>query len=107
MFAELVEEDTGQTDEEITIVSQINQYLAEPVMSHSGHPLAYWQANKGRFAALAQAARAYLCSPCTSVDSERLFSTAANVIDDKRNRLTSKNAEMLIVIKRNLPLVYD
>ncbi|XP_051961293.1 E3 SUMO-protein ligase ZBED1-like [Xyrauchen texanus] len=107
MFAELMEEDTGQTDEEITIVSQINQYLAEPVMSHSGHPLAYWQANKGRFAALAQAARAYLCSPCTSVDSERLFSTAANVIDDKRNLLTSKNAEMLIVIKRNLPLVYD
>ncbi|GAA6072183.1 zinc finger BED domain-containing protein 4, partial [Tachysurus ichikawai] len=98
MFAELVEEDTGQTDEEITILLQINQYLAEAVMPRSGPPLAYWQANKGRFPALAQAARAYLCSPCTSVDSEQLFSTAANVIDDKRNRLTSKNAEMLIVI---------
>lgn len=107
MFAELVEEDTGQTDEEITIVSQINQYLAEAVMPRSGQPLAYWQANKGRFPALAQAARAYLCSLCTSVDSERLFSTAANVIDDKRNRLTSKNAEMLIVIKRNLPFMIE
>ena len=85
MFAELVEEDTGQTDEEITIVSQINQYLAEPVMPRSGQPLAYWQANKGCFPALAQASSAYLCS---SVDSERLFSTAANVIDDKRNRPT-------------------
>ncbi|KAL0159478.1 hypothetical protein M9458_043203, partial [Cirrhinus mrigala] len=107
MFAELVEEDTGQTDEEITIVSQINQYLAEAVMPRSGQPFAYWQANKGRFPALAQAARAYLCSPCTSVDSERLFSTAANVIDDKRNRLTSKNAEMLIVIKRNMPFMIE
>ncbi|KAK0138931.1 Zinc finger BED domain-containing protein 4 [Merluccius polli] len=107
MFDELVEEDAGQTDEEVMIVSQVNQYLAEPVMPCSGQPLAYWQANKGRFPTLAQAARAYLCSPCTSVDSERLFSTAANVIDDKRNRLTSKNAEMLIVIKRNLPLMID
>ncbi|XP_050984279.1 zinc finger BED domain-containing protein 4 [Labeo rohita] len=107
MFAELVEEDTGQTDEEIAIVSQINQYLAEAVMPRSGQPLAYWQANKGRFPALAQAARAYLCSPCTSVDSERLFSTAANVIDDKINRLTSKNAEMFIVIKRNLPFMIE
>lgn len=98
MFAELVEEDTRQTDEEITIVSQINQYLAEPVMPRSGQPLAYWQAIKSCFAALAQATRAYLCSPCTSVDSERLFSTAANVTDDKRNRLTSKNAEMLILV---------
>lgn len=80
MFAELVEEDTGQTDEEITIVSQINQYLAEAVMPRSGQPLAYWQANKGRFPALAQTAR---------------------------NRLTSKNAEMLIVIKRNLPFMIE
>lgn len=76
-------------------------------MPRSGQPLAYWQANKGRFPALAQTARAYLYSPCTSVDSERLFSTAANVIDDKRNRLTSKNAEMLIVIKRNLPFMIE
>lgn len=80
MFAELVEEDTGQTDEEITIVSQINLYLAEAVMPRSGQPLAYWQANKGRFPALAQTAR---------------------------NRLTSKNAEMLIVIKRNLPFMIE
>lgn len=68
MFAELVEEDTGQTDEEITIVSQINQNLE--VMPRSGQPLAYWQANEGCFPALAQTARTYLYSPYTSVDSE-------------------------------------
>lgn len=41
----------------------------------------------------------------TSVDSERLFSTAANVVDEKRNRLTSKNAEMLIFLDKNLALM--
>ncbi|XP_060794798.1 zinc finger BED domain-containing protein 4-like [Neoarius graeffei] len=43
MFAELVEEDTGHNQQEITIISQINHYLAEPVMLRSGQPLAYWQ----------------------------------------------------------------
>ena len=58
--------------------------LSEPVLLRSGQPFAYWQVNKGRFPAFAQTARAYLCSPCTSVDSEGLFSTAAHIIDDKR-----------------------
>ncbi|XP_060761342.1 zinc finger BED domain-containing protein 4-like [Neoarius graeffei] len=105
MFAELVDEVAGQSEQEITIITQVSQYMAESVLQRSSNPLAYWQLNKGRFPALAQTARAYLCSPCTSVDSERLFSTAANIIDDKRNRLTPKNAEMLIMIKRNLPHV--
>uniref|UniRef100_A0A8C7ZPT4 BED-type domain-containing protein n=1 Tax=Oryzias sinensis TaxID=183150 RepID=A0A8C7ZPT4_9TELE len=48
-------------------------YLSEPVIAQSGQPLVYWQNNKSRFPALAQAARTYLCAPCTSVDSERLF----------------------------------
>ncbi|XP_060763665.1 zinc finger BED domain-containing protein 4-like [Neoarius graeffei] len=105
MFAELVDEVAGHSEQEITIITQVSQYMAESVLQRSSNPLAYWQLNKGRFPALAQTARAYLCSPCTSVDSERLFSTAANIIDDKRNRLTPKNAEMLIMIKRNLPHV--
>lgn len=105
MFAEFVDEVAGHSEQEITIITQVSQYMAESVLQRSSNPLAYWQVNKGRFPALAQAARAYLCSPCTSVDSERLFSTAANIIDDKRNRLTPKNAEMLIMIKRNLPYV--
>ncbi|XP_063041041.1 zinc finger BED domain-containing protein 4-like [Engraulis encrasicolus] len=105
MFDELVDEVAGHSEEEITIISQVSQYMAESVLQRSSNPLAYWQVNETRFPALAKAARAYLCSPCTSVDSERLFSTAANIIDEKRSRLTPRNAEMLIMIKRNLPFI--
>lgn len=107
MFAELVDENEELRAEESPLTSQINLYLSEPLTPHSGQPLDYWQANEERFPALAEVARAYLCTPCTSVDSERLFSTAAHVVDEKRNRITSKNAEMLIFIKKNLPFMLE
>lgn len=119
MYAELLAED-GEHEHEAAdnaISSQINLYLSEPVIicDVSGEeqpeqqpeqqPLAFWKTNTSRFPALAQAARSYLCAPCTSVDSERLFSTAGLIIDEKRNRLTAKNAEMLIFTKVNLPFM--
>ncbi len=107
MFAELVDENEEQRAEESPVISQINLYLSEPLTPGSGQPLAYWQANKERFPALAEGAQAYLCTPCTSMDSERLFSTAAHVVAEKRNRLTSKNAQMLIFIKKNLPFMLE
>ena len=104
MYAELLAED-GQHEHEATS-TQINLYLSEPAQDGiQQQPLDFWKTNKDRFPALAQAARSYLCAPCTSVDSERLFSTAGLIIDEKRNRLTAKNAEMLIFTKTNLPFI--
>lgn len=107
MYAELLAED-GQHEAAAhinTTSSQITLYLSEPVIPDNEQPLDFWKANERRFPALAQAARSYLCSPCTSVDSERLFSTAGLVMDEKRSRLTAKNAEMLIFSKANLPFM--
>lgn len=41
-------------------------------------------------------------APVTSVENERVFSTASNNVDEKRNRLT---AEMLIFPEKNLPML--
>ena len=109
MYAELLAE--GPEHEPATAdpaSSQINLYLSENVLdveTEKQTPLEFWKKNEGRFPALAQAARSYLCAPPTSVDSERLFSVAGLIIDEKRNRLTAKNAEMLIFAKTNLPLL--
>ena len=60
---------------------------------------------KSCFLSLAIATRAYLCAPCTSVESEQRFSAAGNIVDDQRNNVTSKNEEILIILKVNLPLM--
>ncbi len=85
--------------------AQMNLYLSEPVIPQNKNPLTFWQDNKTYFPSFAQAVRAYLCVLCTSVDSERLFSAAGNIVDDERNKLTAKNAEMLIFLKVNLPVM--
>ena len=53
----------------------------------------------------AKLAKRYLCSPPTSVPSERLFSGAGILYDERRNKLTAEHAEMLLFIKNNMNLL--
>ncbi|XP_049926247.1 zinc finger BED domain-containing protein 4-like [Epinephelus moara] len=104
MLGEIMQEERPQ--QATAAMSQLNLYLSEPVISRDADPLAYWRANQDRFSALTIAARAYLSAPCTSVDSERLFSAASNILDDRRSRLSAKKVEMLLFVRKNLPLMH-
>ncbi|KAL7371993.1 hypothetical protein ABVT39_008164, partial [Epinephelus coioides] len=83
---------------------KIQSYLLEAPIDRGENPLAYWRINKDRFPALVPLARAYLSAPCTSVDSERLFSLAGRVADDRRSRLSVDKTEMLLLFKKNLAI---
>ncbi|XP_035803997.1 zinc finger BED domain-containing protein 4-like [Amphiprion ocellaris] len=85
---------------------QLETYLGETTTAREENPLQYWGAHRVRFPILAQMSKRYLSAPCSSVDSERLFSSVSHVVDEKRNRLTAENAEKLLFIKKNLPLTY-
>uniref|UniRef100_A0A8C5LQ09 BED-type domain-containing protein n=1 Tax=Leptobrachium leishanense TaxID=445787 RepID=A0A8C5LQ09_9ANUR len=84
---------------------QLEVYLAELPINRSDNPLDYWRMNKERFPVLALMARRYLSAPSTSTESERLFSAASHVLNEKRNRLSCDKAEQLLFLKRNLPLL--
>ena len=88
-------------------VQQLDDFLSEDPIDRKKDPLGYWRDKKEHFPALAKVARKYLSAPCTSTDSERLFSAASNVLDAKRNRLKCDKAEMLLFIKKNLPRFLD
>ena len=100
-FSEIIEKsgayvlgDAGDTE--------IEQYLKEPLIPfHCANAYLWWRENRHRFVRLAKLARRYLAPPPTSVASERLFSTAGDIYDEKRNRLTPERAEMLLFIKKN------
>ncbi|KAJ4942911.1 hypothetical protein JOQ06_005423 [Pogonophryne albipinna] len=80
----------------------VEAYLAEQTIPRSENPLHYWRAHATQRPALADTAMKFLCAPCTSVDSERLFSAVSNVLDEKRNRLTADKVQVLVFIKKNL-----
>uniref|UniRef100_A0A3B4ZSX8 HAT C-terminal dimerisation domain-containing protein n=1 Tax=Stegastes partitus TaxID=144197 RepID=A0A3B4ZSX8_9TELE len=81
---------------------QLETYLGETTTAREENPLQYWGAHRVRFPILAQMSKRYLSAPCSSVDSERLFSSLSHIVDEKRNRLTAENAEKLLFIKKNL-----
>lgn len=81
---------------------QVASYLAELVIPRHESALTYWAANQGRLPELVQVARKYLSTSCTSVDSERTFSSASNDLNEKRKRLSCDKAEILLFVKKNL-----
>jgi hypothetical protein len=55
------------------------------------------------FPKLSQIARALLCIPASSIDSERLFSKATQLFSNKlRNRLGGQRAQEVLLIKSSL-----
>lgn len=89
-----------------TIEDELHQYLKEPVIERrKGDPLQWWKQNEGRFKQLAKAARKFLCSPPSSVPSERVFSEVSAIYDKKRSKLTGEHAEQLCFLHHNLVLL--
>jgi hypothetical protein len=79
-------------------------YQEEPCIPPTCNPLDWWKVNNYRFPNLAVLAKAYLGVPGTSVPSERVFSTAGDIVNAQRAGLSSKNVDMLVFLKKNLKI---
>ena len=87
-----------------TAEMMVEMYLKEHVQSWHTDPLQYWKQKKLVWLPLAHMACKYLLIPPSSAASECLFSTAADIISQERNRLLPERAEMLLFLKKNLPV---
>jgi len=86
--------------------NELDQYLQEPVCDRkTTNPLDWWAGNCKRYPILAKLAKKYLGAPPTSVPSERVFSTAGLIYDDRRFSLQGDNAEKLCFLNYNFKLL--
>lgn len=107
-FDEILEERcTAVADQQITpgALIQLESYLSEPPLGRKNNPFHYWRDNQARLPTLAALAAKFLSAPCTSVESERLFSAVSLIVDEHRSRLTPEHIEMLVFVKKNLPIM--
>lgn len=75
---------------------EYDEFLAQPPANVTVNPLMWWQGSHMRLPLLQQLTRKYLGIPATSVPSERVFSTAGNIVTAKRNCLLPETVDMLI-----------
>jgi hypothetical protein len=87
------------------MAAEFDVYMAEMRMPGLDDPLDWWAANKVHFPLLSSAARKYLSPPPSSVESERAFSMAGLVGDDRRSRLLPDHFENLVFLKCNMLLM--
>lgn len=82
--------------------NELDRYLSEKNLDpKKGEQVPHYWANS-LFKRLKCVAFKYLCIPACTVFSERLFSTAGNICDTKRNRLDPERVKMLVFLNKNV-----
>lgn len=82
-------------------IIDVRQYLEKPPIHKHACALKYWAKSTN---VLSIMANKYLCCAATSVPSERIFSKAGLIMNEKRNRLKEKNLNTLLFINQNFNL---
>lgn len=85
--------------EEQMLISQFRLYSIEKKVNKD--PLVYWKEKSTIYKFLAPLARKYFSIKPTQAYSERIFSTAEDIVCKKRNRLKPENAEILVFLNKN------
>lgn len=96
----LLGEDDLENSDEFT------KYLCVPEIDRNLDPLFWWKDNQKTFPSIAKIASQILSIPATSVDSERDFSCAGNIVSAKSSCLIPENVNVLVFQHQNRKFVY-
>ena len=93
VFASTVEERAAE---------ELIKYGQEKVINGDNDPLMWWKSyGQSNYPMMSRLARKYLCACATSVPSERVFSTAGNVVTPLRSLLKPEKVNMLVFLAKN------
>ncbi|XP_053085062.1 E3 SUMO-protein ligase ZBED1 [Pangasianodon hypophthalmus] len=81
---------------------EVLKYRSMAPLPLTESPLDWWKSHETELPILANLARSYLCIPATSVASERVFSTAGDIVSSQRSSLRPDCVNQLIFLKKNL-----
>lgn len=80
---------------------EIAKYRGRDCLALNGNVLMWWK-EQVDLPLLSKLARSYLSIPATSIPSERVFSTAGDIVTAQRSLLLSEHVDQLIFLKKNL-----
>lgn len=83
--------------------AEVAKYKETASLPLGGNVLEWWKSQQTELPLLANLAKTYLCIPGTSVPSERVFSTAGDIVRSERSVLSAEHVDQLVFLKKNLP----
>ena len=98
-------DEESQSEVSKETISIIENYLKLPRLKADKDQLGWWRDNCKSFPFLTELARTYLACPSTIVASERLFSGAGLIYDEKRKNPSPERAQKLLFLKNNLSII--
>ena len=81
---------------------EVDTYQREPKIPFGDDPLKFWATHECQYPLLANVARALLCIQGSSTASERMFSTAGDIVGPLRSNLDCERVDQLVFLKKNL-----
>ncbi|KAL2082256.1 hypothetical protein ACEWY4_022074 [Coilia grayii] len=84
------------------VMEEITKYKEEAPLALGVNPLEWWKEHEGRYPFLSKVAKKHLCIPGTSVPSERVFSTAGDIITAKRSAIAPEHLDQLLFLNKNI-----
>lgn len=93
LFDEVLGAEDANSQQDVD--GEIFRYLQENVQPRRSSVLHWLSENQARFPVLAYLARHYLNIPASQTTSERLFSTAGNIVTPNRAQLLSHHVEQI------------
>lgn len=94
------------TDFESKFEIERAQFFNNEVLDTEDDPLEWWRENEGKYPLLKNAAKLFLAIPATETASERVFSSAGNVVSSRRERLLACHVEELVFLHQNAKLFF-
>lgn len=86
----------------VIVHEEVTSYKATGCISVDEDSLAWWKSNEHKYPHIAKLAQCTLAVPGTCVPSERVFSTAGDIVTASRSRLLAENVEKLIFLRKNM-----
>ena len=83
---------------------KIVNYKCESSMPLDSNPLLWWKVHQKTYPLLGNLAQKYLSIPATSVASERVFTTAGDLVTAQRSCLSCEQVDRLIFLKKNFDI---
>ncbi|KAL0872158.1 hypothetical protein ABMA27_004567 [Loxostege sticticalis] len=93
-----VQEFSNMDNPSTSAIIKVKQYVELPYLDRKANPLKFWELRKVTNNNLYKIALKYLCIPATSVPSERVFSKAGLLCNQRRNRLESKKVDQILFL---------